>query len=311
MADQGFIGGHGDALEPLGITFIVPNGSIAFQYASDRARRRTKDYLADAFGVYIVALSPPFLVLEFVMDDAPGPGNLPYSIGGFIPIWRTERGLDFCLRIARSGSAAPRSLAINSAMFPWEYRDKLNRPNNYGPVDPPGKHRIPRGGSLHRAFPRALIIVELPDMNKREFAEKLRGLPTHVPPKPSLGGGVAQWSPNPPRWGRNFRGGKRVESGPSPERGRDKPKVRQAQQRIGTSARKETAQAERDFHQRSIYGPRLTPQGRSGMSQPSASAQSSTEGARDAVMILMRTRSLQPMNRPWLSNREYTLPTPP
>lgn len=56
MADDlgGFIGGHGGALKPLGITFIGKDGRVARRNASDEDRRMGEEYLAENFGVYAV-----------------------------------------------------------------------------------------------------------------------------------------------------------------------------------------------------------------------------------------------------------------
>lgn len=108
--------------------------------------------------------------------DIAGPGNLPYSVGGFIAVWRTERDMDFCPLIAVFGSAEPQALDTNFK-FSWKDEERLQGPTIDQLVQ-----------LANTAFPDAeaftflfqdILVIELPEMDEDEFVEKLSRLPMY------------------------------------------------------------------------------------------------------------------------------------
>ncbi|KAK3996562.1 hypothetical protein QBC44DRAFT_402085 [Cladorrhinum sp. PSN332] len=171
MADgnTGWIGGRGDALYHLGISFIGEDNCISWRNALVEDQKRTEEYLGERFGVYTYTRNGPFLVLGFDKDVA-GPGDLPYSVGGYVPVWCGDGDLDFHAVIGAMGLAEPEPLDI----FISEQVDF-----SQGPTPAQVVKLADTAFTEAEAFTfiSGTLIVELPESDEDEFLTKVSKMP--------------------------------------------------------------------------------------------------------------------------------------
>lgn len=171
MADKkaGWIGGNGDALHHLGITFVGGDSSLRWRNASTQDQKRAQDYLAKRFGVYAYTRTEPFLVLGFNREIA-GPGELPYSVGGYVPVWCEDGNLDFDPVYGAMGLAEPQLLDI----FAAEKVDYFRGPT-------PAQILTLANNTFTDAeaftFISVALIVELPRSDENEFLTRVSQMP--------------------------------------------------------------------------------------------------------------------------------------
>ncbi|KAK3997728.1 hypothetical protein QBC44DRAFT_228647 [Cladorrhinum sp. PSN332] len=163
-----FSGGDGDALAPLGINFIDNKGVLAWDNVSEEDRERADRHLIEKFGVYEVFRCEPFLVMAFD-SQVPSPGHLPYSVGGFVPVWRPDGDTDFWPDLGYNG--AGEAVSVGDLYNDWDY------------VQGPSEEQMTI--LANKLFPTCEaitffwgdLVVELPKASEEAFRARLKTLP--------------------------------------------------------------------------------------------------------------------------------------
>ncbi len=83
-----WVGGHEDALAPLGISFRGKNGNLNTLKSNPHELAVAYQFLRDKFEVHCLWWCAPWVVLGRSSLDPPTQGRLPTSVGGLIPLWR-------------------------------------------------------------------------------------------------------------------------------------------------------------------------------------------------------------------------------
>ncbi|KAK0701465.1 hypothetical protein B0T21DRAFT_417174 [Apiosordaria backusii] len=166
-----YIGGHGDALAPLGISFIGKDGSLSWTNISTEQEKAVEAYLRDKFGVYAIGHFDPFLVLAFESVIA-GPGKLPHTIGGFVPVWDPDGDAFFWPIIADDGGGETQRLDAAS----YDHMDRIQGPTKEQVAELANTLFFDMEAEAI-TFYAGTLIIELPKIDQATYEEKLIKLP--------------------------------------------------------------------------------------------------------------------------------------
>ncbi|KAK0651426.1 hypothetical protein B0T16DRAFT_386860 [Cercophora newfieldiana] len=103
--DQEYFGGCYDALEPIGISYYGPDGSVHPGNASPEAFATARAYLCDKFGVTVVHVLGHWLVLG--CDPCVPRGRMPGMAGGCLAVWKPATNMSFNHDVGQRGHWYP------------------------------------------------------------------------------------------------------------------------------------------------------------------------------------------------------------
>ncbi|KAK3343397.1 hypothetical protein B0T25DRAFT_554239 [Lasiosphaeria hispida] len=170
-----YVGGYADALEAIGLAsgYVGEDGEMGFENMSAEDHQAATTYLSDKFGVYEFYICGTFCVLLCDDNTAVREGRLPILVGGVNALWREEMDGDFPPMIG--DPACGREIKIDRALIAAAE-----------PLEPP-LDQIIQGLATYvftdceaMTWLHGSLIVELPEMDKDEFLDRLNDLPSSI-----------------------------------------------------------------------------------------------------------------------------------
>ncbi|KAK3363833.1 hypothetical protein B0T25DRAFT_528550 [Lasiosphaeria hispida] len=169
--DEPYVGGHEDALDPIGISFQGDDGTILVRNATPDQFRTTRDYLAREFNAVHLHIAGIWAVVG-CKPDLPK-GRLPESIGGFIAIWRPINDSYFMPAIGEFG-LGEEDMEVEPGFLDGFERGRI--PTNDAILRL--AHLFPDCKAI--TFVMDCVIIEFPCMDDNSFCERLRACPEAI-----------------------------------------------------------------------------------------------------------------------------------
>ncbi|KAK4165651.1 hypothetical protein QBC43DRAFT_287823 [Cladorrhinum sp. PSN259] len=169
-----FIGGDMDAVKLLGITLRGEDGSLGCHNLDGAQIKIMENHLIKTFGVDGIFYSEPFIILSYDPKIA-GPGELPLSVGGLIPIWRPDvyGNADFWPWLGCFGQGEGVTLEGDR----WHSIDIMQGPT-FEQLRELADELFTECEAL--TFHTKTLVVELPRMSEDDFIKRLQTLPEYI-----------------------------------------------------------------------------------------------------------------------------------
>lgn len=175
--DEPYVGGHYDALAPLGISYLGADGSLCLSNESSERNKSARRHLQQVFGAIVQDYYEPWAVLG--CEPSVPEGRLPELVGGLIAIWRNADDMHFNPKIGEFGEAD--TMLVDSSILEGFQESEI-----------PGKEAVAL--LIGSVFPVCLaitwvagiIVVELPRTDPAVFLKTLEEMPIWIQGAPFI-----------------------------------------------------------------------------------------------------------------------------